>query len=248
MPEWLTPEFQASIIDGAVVTIGVTAVTTVLSLLVGISMALGRRSHRRIVRSASSIFVEVFRNVPALIWVIFFAFAMPNLLSADQRRSLLFDNALADVMSDVLGLPLPFYALAATLALACNTGAHLCELIRSGMDAVPTERVEMARTLGASRFTAHRTVLVPDGIRQSFPSISNRLIHNLKNTSLASFVAVPELFNVMQGLITKTFRATELLVATALLYLALAAIFGFVLRRVEAWLWRGRPVRRELGI
>lgn len=248
MPEWLTPELQRQLLDGIVVTVVVTAITTVTSMLVGIAMALGRRSTARRRRYPAATFVEIFRNVPALIWIIFFAFALPNLLSADRRKSLLFDNGFIDTVGDLTSLPLPYYAIAACVALTCNTGAHLCELIRSGMDAVPVERVEMARTLGASRRTSQRTVLVPDAIRQSFPAISNRLIHNLKNTSLVSFVAVPDLFSAAQGLINRTFQATEVLVIVAVLYLALAAVMGFGLARVESWLTRGRPVRRNVGL
>lgn len=248
MPDWLTADLRGQLIDGAVITVAITIATSILSLLVGTTAAVARRSPRTITRRIAATFVEVFRNVPALIWVIAFAFAVPNLVPVERRKGVFFDNGFVDAVGDIFGLPLPYYALAATMALTFNTGAHLAEVLRSGMAAIPAERIEAARTLGASRWTATRTTVIPDGFRLSFPAVSNRLVHNLKNTALVSFVAVPDLFGAIQGLITKTFRASELLVIAAIGYLLLSSVLTFALQRVEAWLWRGRAIRRELGV
>lgn len=70
----------------------------------------------------------------------------------------------------------------------------------------------------------------------------------MKNTALVSFVAVPDLFGAVQGGISRTFRATELLVFVAVAYLVIAGVMGVALGRVQAWLWRGRNERRELGV
>ncbi|MDA3041020.1 MAG: ABC transporter permease subunit, partial [Actinomycetota bacterium] len=196
----------------------------------------------------ATVFVEIFRNVPALILLIFFAFGLPNLLPADSRRTLLFANPVVDAVSSVTSLPVPYYAFAAILALSLNTGAHLAEILRSGMDAVPAERIEAARTFGASSRTACRTITVPDGVRIAFPGISNRLVHNLKNTALVSFLAVPDAYHQIQAVITETFEATELLLFAAGLYLALAALLELGLRRIKSALWRGRPIDRSADV
>lgn len=248
MPDWVTPELRDQLIDGALVTIWVTILTSGLALVVGTGAAVARRSGRRSIRRLAMVFIEVFRNVPALIWVIAFAFAVPNLVPVERRKGVFFDNGFVDLVGDLTGLALPYYALAATAALSLNTGAHLAEVLRSGMSAIPQQRIEAARSLGASRWAATRSIVIPDGFRLSFPAVSNRIIHNMKNTALVSFVAVPDLFGAIQGLITKTFRASELLVFAAVGYLALATVMTFLLQRVESWLWRGRTVRRELGV
>lgn len=248
MPDWLTPAIREQILEGALITIGLTVLTSILALTVGTIAALARRSTKPAVRRPATVAIELFRNVPALIWVIFFAFAVPKVLPPDARKTVFFDNPAMDFVGDITGLPLPYYAIGAGVALVLNTGAHLAEIIRSGMHAVPIERLEAARSLGATSLTAARTVLVPDAIALSFPAISNRLVHNLKNTALASFVAVPDLFGAIQGSITKTFRASELLVIAAVMYLLLSSGLALVLRLIESRLWRGRTLRRELGV
>lgn len=235
---WLTPELRGQLIDGAVITIALTVLTSVASLALGLLAALGRLSNRPLRRRVAGIYVEIFRNVPALILVIFFAFAIPNVVDATTRRTIFFSNPIIDALGDLTGLAIPYFGIAAGLALSLNSGAHLAEIFRSGFSAVPTSRIDAARSLGTSHGAALRQLVVPTGTYIAFPAISNRLIHNMKNTSLASFVAVPELFQAIQGLITRTFRATDLLVLAAILYLILSTVMTVGLRLIEGWLAR----------
>lgn len=231
------------ITSGVVVTVGITLITTVLATALGVGVGTLRLAERRAVRTGAATFVEVFRNIPALIQVIFWAFAFPNAFPADVRRAIFFDNGVMDGVGAVTGLVLPYYAIAAGFALVLNTGAHVAELFRAGVRTMPIEQVEAARLLGAGRRQVFWRILLPGGLRASFPAVSTRLIHNMKNTALASFVAVPELFNAVQGSITRTFRATEFLLIAAALYLALATVMTVLLGRIERALHRGRPIR-----
>jgi len=94
----------------------------------------------------------------------------------------------------------------------------------------------------------YRTVAIPDGVRIAFPGITNRLVHNLKNTALVSFVAVPDAYQRIQAAITETFEASQLLITAAVLYLALATLLEFGLRLIERSLWRGHPVDPRLDV
>ena len=248
MPAWLTPELTSDIARGIVVTIVLTVLTTISSFVVGLLAAIGRRSRRRWATRVAGTFVEIFRNVPTLILLIFLAFAVPNLLPIDIRRTVFFRNPFWDFVGDLTTLPLPYYAVAAILALTANTGAHLAEVLRAGMDAVPQSRIDAARSLGASARAAYFTVTIPDGVRIAFPGVINRLVHNLKNTALVGFVTVPDAFQEIQAAITRTFQATQLLITAAVLYLVLATLLEFVLRRIEAALWRGRPIDRTVDV
>lgn len=121
-------------------------------------------------------------------------------------------------------------------------------MIGSGIDTIPSQRIEAARSLGAPRRTLYRTVIVPDALRTSFPGVTNRLVHNLKNTALVGFVAVPDLFQELQATITRTFQATQTLILAAVLYLILAAVLEFVLGRFEKSIRRGRPQDRLIDV
>ncbi|MGI9598653.1 MAG: ABC transporter permease subunit [Acidimicrobiales bacterium] len=239
MLEFLTGETVRDLAGGLAVTLILTLVTSGLSVAIGVGVAGWRVSAKRRFRWPASTFIEVFRNVPALIQIIFWAFAVPNLVPAQSRPGVFFDNGVIDGLAAVTRLQLPYYALAAGLGLTLNTSAHLGDILRAGVGAVPANRVDSARTLGAGARTVYVAVILPSAIRTSFPAISTRLIHNMKNTALASFVAVPELFHEVQASITRTFRATEYLALAALLYLALSAILSLSLdrldRRLQGW-------------
>lgn len=238
MLDFLTADAVRSLAGGLAATVVLTAVTTVASAVLAAALAGTRLSAQRRLRWPAASFIEVFRNVPALIQIIFWAFALPNLFPAGARRAIFFDNGIVDGLGAVTRLPLPYYALAAAMGLTLNTAAHLAEIIRAGAGAIPVEQVDSARTLGAGSRTVFLVVALPSAIRTSFPAISTRLVHNMKNTALASFVAVPELFHEVQVSINKTFRATEYLIVAALLYLALAAVMSAVLDQIDRGLRR----------
>lgn len=239
----LTPEIIVLFARGIAFTLLLTAVTTVLSLIVGIAIGALRISGIPVIKNLAAIYVDIFRNIPALVLIIFFAFAVPNIFAPETRKALFFDNLLADWGQLLTGLSLPYYALAATIALTLNTSAYLAELFRAGVGTIPQEVVDAARTLGAPKRTVFWTILLPQGVRVAFPAISTRLIHNMKNTALAAFVAVPELFQATQTAISKTFRATEFLLLASVFYWLLAVAFAALLQRVDHRL----SAKQEIG-
>ena len=238
--DWLTPDLLDLLLRGLLLTVVLTAVTAVLALVLGITAGTMRLSRNRFASGLAVLHVEMHRNMPALVLMIIWAFALPNLFPADLRRALFFDNAFLHWLSDWSGLSLPYYTLAAGVALVLNTSAYLAELFRAGVGAIPQQHVDAARTLGASRLELFWRVLLPQGLRTVFPAISTRLIHHLKNTALAAFVATPEFFHSAQTAITRTFLALEFLMLAAVVYLLLAFAFSGLLRWVEKqWLVAG---------
>ncbi len=230
---WLTPEVMALLAGGLALTVLLTAVTSLSSLMSGILVGAMRLSGRPFIRRFAGIHVDIFRNIPALVLIIFFAFALPNLFPPSLRQRLFFDNMLAAWGQGITGLSLPYYALAAAIALSLNSSAYLAELFRAGVGAIPQEIVDAARSLGATQTVVFWRILLPQGVRAAFPAIATRLIHNMKNTALASFVAVPEFFQATQASITRTFRAVEFLLMAAVVYLLLSVAFAALLRQIE---------------
>jgi His/Glu/Gln/Arg/opine family amino acid ABC transporter permease subunit len=218
---------------GLGITVLITVLSTILALMMGITAGTLRLSKRPIFHRIAGAYVELFRNIPALVLIIFLAFAVPNLFPPDSRQTIFFDSTVAEWGKRLTGLSLPYYAFAATIALSLNTSAYLAELFRAGVGTIPQEMVDSARSLGATQIVAFWQVLLPQGIRAAFPAISTRLIHNMKNTALAAFVAVPELFQVTQTIITRTFRAVEFLTIAAGIYLLLSFLFAAFLRQID---------------
>lgn len=236
-PNWLTPDLLNLLLQGLLLTVVLTAVTAALALVLGVAAGTMRISANRFAGALAVLHVETHRNLPALVLMIIWAFALPNLFPTELRRPIFFDNAFLNWLSSWSGLSLPYYTLAAGVALVLNTSAYLAELFRAGVGAIPQQHVDAARTLGASRLKLFWTVLLPQGLRTAFPAISTRLIHHLKNTALAAFVATPEFFHSAQTAITRTFLALEFLMLAAIVYLLLAFAFSGLLRWVEKqWL------------
>ncbi len=242
---WLTGETVGLFGQGILFTVLLTAVTSVISLVIGIGVGGVRLSKRPFMRTAAAVFVDIFRNIPALVLIIFLAFAVPNLFSSSVRQRLFFNNVLVEWGQGFTGLSLPYYALAAAVAMTLNTSAYLAELFRAGVGTIPQEMVDAARSMGGTKTAVFYQILLPQGVRAAFPAIATRLIHNMKNTALASFVAVPELFHAAQASITRSFRATEFLLLAAVMYLLLSFLFGAFLRWIERSLDR-RPEQPDL--
>lgn len=239
--DWPTADRAAELGSGVLLTIVITVATSLVALPLGIVVGTIRATVTGPLRALATGYVEVFRNVPALIQIIFWAFAFPNIFSSSARQQLFFDNAVVDALKVITGLPIPYYLLAACFGLVLNTSGHLAELFRSGVASIPTQRVDGARTLGANRRQTFVSVLLPDGLRAAFPAISTRLIHNMKNTALVSFASIPDLFHQSQSAIEETFRASEFLALAALVYLALSSGMTGLLRVADRALHRGQP-------
>ncbi len=237
MSDWLTSEIQTLLSQGLWLTIILTIITSILSLAIGIAIALLRLWGRGWAVSSATLYIETFRNIPALVLIIFWAFAFPNLFPPDTRKALFFDNSLIDALAQLTGLAVPWYVIAATLGLTLNTSAYIAELFRAGVGTIAREHVDSAQSMGASWSTIFRIILIPGGLRAAYPAISSRLIHNMKNTALAAFVSVPEFFNSITTAITRSFLAIEFLALAAVVYLALSIGMSWGLRRLERWLY-----------
>lgn len=240
MFNWLTLDSISLLARGLAMTLALTAITSALALAVGIPIGLLRLSRVRWLNAIGTAYVETFRNIPALVLVILLGFALPNAIPLDARRALFFDNAFMTSVGRMTGLAVPYYGVAAALGLSLNTGAYLAELFRAGVGTIPREHFDVARSLGATPGRVLWYLLLPEGMAAAYPAIASRLIHNMKNTALASFLTFPEFFKTIQTSISQSFRAVEFLFVAVAGYLMLAALMSFALRAGEVRLKGGR--------
>lgn len=224
-PAWLTSEVVRLLISGARITLMLTAMTSLSAFGLGVVISWMRISDRKFLRWFARAYIEIFRNVPALVAIIFWAYAFPNAFGPEIRRSLFYDNWAMTQLAALTGMSIPYYALGASIGLSMNTSAYIAELLRSGMRSLPDENMEAARSLGASPAFAFRHILLPHGLRAAQPGLITRLVHNLKNTTLASLVTVPEIMFGIQAAINRTFFAAELLALGAVIFLLFSWLF-----------------------
>lgn len=228
-PAWLAPEVVQLLMRGARITLLLTAVTSMSAFGLGVVIAWMRISELGILRLSGRAYIEIFRNVPALVGIIFWAYAFPNAFSIEVRSAIFYDNRAMAWLSDLTGMSIPYYAIGAAIGLILNTSAYIAELLRSGMRSLPDENMEAARSLGASPTFAFRHVLLPHAVRAVQPALITRLVHNLKNTSLASLVTVPEIMLTIQAAINRTFFAAELLALGGVIFLIFSWLFSLLL-------------------
>ena len=237
MSAWFTPEIVRLLGQGLVLTVGLTFLTSLLATGLGILIGSLRLLPQRWVTLPATIFVETFRNIPALIQIIFWAFAFPNAFPVEMRAALFFNNPFMNGLTELTGLPVPWYVIAALLGLTLNTAGYIAEIFRAGVATIAREQLDTAKTMGAPTLSILRVIIIPIGVRAAYPALTSRLIHNLKNTALASFVSVPEFFNGVQTSITRSFLAIEFLTLAAVVYLLLALAMSLLLRGFERLLF-----------
>jgi His/Glu/Gln/Arg/opine family amino acid ABC transporter permease subunit len=203
-----------------------TVVTCSLSFALGIVVAAARVSPNRLVRFVATAFVEVFRNVPTLFWIFFFYFVVPALPS----------NDIAFALNQWDYLPL----LAAIVAITLSHAAHIGEVLRGGLQALPEVQRRAAISLGLRPRQVFWSVLLPQAIRISYPALGPRMVHNFHNTALATVATVPELTWQAQRIETVTFRGFEALTIATVLFIAGSLLISALFKTLEV-VTRMRP-------
>jgi polar amino acid transport system permease protein/cystine transport system permease protein len=203
------PYFLDVLWSGAVMTAIVTAGGFIVAILLGIVFAAFRTSEARLLRSVAHLYVEIFRSVPVLtqLFVIYFGL-----------------GAIGIKLS-----PIP----AAVVGFGINGGAYLTEVFRAGIEAVDRGQTEAALSIGMTKLMALRSIVLPQAIKIVLPPIANFAIGLLKDTSLASAVAAPELSFAAHRLVDETFLSTQIYLLVALFYLAMSVPLSMVARRLE---------------
>ncbi|OBB32302.1 polar amino acid ABC transporter permease [Mycolicibacterium peregrinum] len=201
--------YLVPLLKGLAVSIAVSLAAAAVGGGFGILLYLGRTAPVRVVRIASSAYVEVIRNTPLLLQLYLVYFALPQ----------------GGVNLD----PVP----AGILALSINNAAYMAEIYRAGFESVPTGLREAGAALGLSPGDTFWRVLLPPAIRNVLPAITNQMILLFLASSITSVVSLPDLMHVMMGITSTTFRTIEAFTVGGLLYFAVAFLIATCSRLVE---------------
>jgi polar amino acid transport system permease protein len=200
----LKPQFFDMLTDGIGRTLALAAASGVLSFVLGALIAVARLWPAAWVRLPANAAVDVVRNVPALFWILFFYFVLPELLPFGLGQQL---------------HEWPAYALVAgTLGLAVDNAAYLSDILRNGMAKVPHGQRDAAASCGMSVWQECLWLLCPQSLRAMMPAIANRMVHNFKNTSLCVAIALPELTWATQQIESISFKGLEATAAATVVY------------------------------
>ncbi len=208
--------FSNLIFVGVPLTIALTVISFSLGLIGGTLVALALISPYPFLRIICRIYVEFFRGTPMLVQLFIIYFGMPALF-----REL------------GIGLEINRFA-AAIIALSLNVAAYLAEIMRGGIESIDKGQWEACASLGMNPVETMQDVILPQAFRRMLPPLGNEFITLVKDTSLAAVIGFEELFRQGQLMVATTYRAFEIYLAVALVYLVLTILSSFFFKWLEA--------------
>jgi len=220
----LTDEFRGWLLQGLLLSLELMTIVWLLALPLATFTALCRLSSLAPARWLGFVLVEGIRNIPLLVQLLFWYFAVPELLPESVRAWLYEHNA-------------EFICAAGGLTL--YTSAFMAEDIRSGIRAVPITQLEAARALGFGFLASMRRIVLPQAIRIIVPPLLSQSLNLWKNTSVATVIGTAELMYQAQRVETASFRGVETFTLTTIAYLCVS----LTITALAIWFQRRFPVR-----
>jgi polar amino acid transport system permease protein len=219
-------DFGAVLVDwpllarGVAMTIGLTAISAVLGLGLGIAAAWSRVHGGLLLRSVAGAFVELIRNTPFIVQLFFIFFGLPG-----------------------LGVKLT-PEIASVIAMVLNLGAYACEIVRAGLLSTPRGQVEAARSLALTERQVFTRVVLPPALARVWPAMTSQIIIVMLGSAVCGQIATAELSYAANLIHSRNFRAFEATFIATGLYLLMA----IALRQLLQWAGaRFLTVRRTGG-
>lgn len=206
------PEPYARIVrdisSGIPITFEITIFSILFAVPLGLLTGLGRLSRNRVIKLVASTYVEVIRGIPLLVQLFYIYYALSRFFNV---------NAI----------------VSAVTAISVCYGAYMGEVFRAGIMAIPKGQTEAARSLGFNRFQTMFLIILPQAWRTILPPVGNECIAMLKDTSLVSILAVPDIMQSARSFAGTTFLYFETYTVLALIYLIITLILSKCVSHME---------------
>ena len=202
-------------VDAAILTLRIAAIGIVGSLAVGLLVAAIRHYRIPVATQIAAAYVELSRNTPLLVQLFFIYFGLPRVGIKWSGET------------------------CAIVGLIFLGGAYMVEALRSGLDSIATIQWESAAALGLTRTQTLRHVALPQAIATSVPPLAANVIFLIKETSVVSVVALPDLVYVAKDLIGMSYNTSEALILLVVAYLVILLPVSIAARLVEKKVRRG---------
>ncbi|MFK3781661.1 amino acid ABC transporter permease [Agrobacterium sp. NPDC089420] len=198
---------------GAFTTLEITFFSSIIGLGLGLLVGITRESNNFVVRCTTSLYVESIRATPALVQIIWLYYCFP----------ILFGYQLSAMASLII-------------ALGIHSGAYVSEIVRAGINAVDSGQFMAAKSIGMNHFKALRRIILPQAGQKMIPPLINEFANLMKLTTLGSTIAVYELLQESNNLITTIYRPLEIY--------TFLAVFFFII--TYPWIWLSQRLERRL--
>ena len=219
------PEYWSYFNYGVLVTIMISACVVFFGTIIGILVALAKRTNSKILNAITSFYVWVFRGTPMVVQIMI-SFAWMH-----------FNNA-PTIGFGVLNLDFS-RLLPGIIIISLNSGAYISEIVRAGIEAVPKGQLEAAYSLGIRPVNAMRYVILPQALKNILPALGNEFITIIKDSSLLQTIGVMELWSGAQSVVTATYLPVTPLLFAAFYYLMVTTVLSFLLKQLEKRMGNG---------
>lgn len=194
--------------SGVFYTLLVTLLGSASAIVVGFLVGLGKLSNNPFIRVPVSFYTEILRGVPLLVLLFYIYYALGEFIHMPAL-------------------------VAAVAGFGFSYGAYMADVFRAGIEAVPKEQGEAARSLGMNEKQAMFQVILPQAMRTIIPAIGNQTLGMLKDTSLVSVLAISDILRVGNEYATKHFNYFETYTYVALTYLLLTLLLSRGVQNLE---------------
>lgn len=202
-------QYRQRIWDGFWMTIGISAASLVLSLLIGILSAAGCSSSLLFARYFCGIYVKFIRGTPLIMQIYLFFYIVGTAWGVENRF------------------------VAGVMILSTFEGAYISEIIRGSLLSLEESQLEAARAVGFTQRQTLRYVILPQLVTRTLPALTGQFASIIKDSSLLSMIAVIELTQAIREITAVNFRMFECYLLLGLMYLCLTLPVSFISKRLE---------------
>ena len=198
------------LLSGLTTTIYISVVSIVISMLLGLIVAIPSLAKNKFLTYINIGYVEIVRAVPLLVLILWIYYGLP-------------------IMTGISFSPF----VSGIIALAISESAFQAEIFRAGINSIKKAQWEAGSSLGLSFFKRLRLVILPQAIKNILPAIGNQFVYVLKMSSLVSIIGIGDLTRKANELVVTTYRPLEIYTFLILEYLVLILIVSFFVRKLE---------------
>lgn len=207
--DWsIIPKFFSTFGQAAWMTIIVTVFGILIGVVIGLLFSLMRISKFKIISFPARLYIWLIRGTPLLLQLFFIYYGMTKIIMLDSLPS-------------------------AFIALGLHNGAYIAEIFRGAIQSVDRGQKEAGKALGMTKAKIMKRIILPQALKRAIPPLSNQFIIALKDSSLASTIAVPELLNKTRQLGSSSFKMMEFLIIAAIYYLMLTSVLTIIANFIE---------------
>jgi len=197
---------------GLLVSFEIFLLTLLVSLPLGMGIALGRMNKNFIICGLAKIYISIMRGTPLMLLLIVVYFGPYYLFGMSLRNYPAF--------------------VAVVIAFSLNYAAYFSEIYRAGIASIPLGQYEAATVLGYTRAQTFRKIIFPQVIKRVLPPITNEVITLVKDTSLAQVLSVLEMFTIAKQIANARASLVPLMVA-GIFYYVFNFVVAYVMERIE---------------